>query len=127
LALATYTPFCEIGLKPVNITFNVQTQSKLYTRGAAWDTAVAESNEKDPRRGDWCRGKDGKRYHPKEWLGAKKLKRAVMADLRQYSFAEDGPHLRLRSEVAEIFARSTELMLRSPNSSQGAKTDKRGK
>ncbi len=86
-----------------------------------WDTALAESNEQDPRKGDWRRRKRGKPYSPKEWLGAKKLKKPVMVNLRQYSFAENGPHLQLQSEVEEIFACSTELMLRSSNSSRGAK------
>jgi hypothetical protein len=86
-----------------------------------WDTAVCESKEKDPRRGDWCRGKDGKRYPPKEWLGAKKLKKSVMGRLRHCVLAENGPHLMLKAEVADIFACATELMLRSANSSQGAK------
>ena len=92
-----------------------------WLSGIVWDTAVAESSEKDPRRGDWCRGKHRKRYPPKEWLGAKKLKKPVMANLRQYSLAENGPHLQLQSEVVDIFACSTELMLRSSNSSRGAK------
>ena len=92
-----------------------------WLSGIVWEAAVAESNEKDPRRGEWCRGKHGKRYPPKEWLGAKKLKKPVMANLRQYSLAENGPHLRLQLEVVDIFACSTELMLRSSNSSRGAK------
>ena len=92
-----------------------------WLSGIVWDTAVAESNEKDPRRGDWCRRKDGTRYPPKEWLGAKKLKKPVMANLRQYLFTENGPHLQLQSEVVDILACSTELMLRSSNSSRGAK------
>jgi hypothetical protein len=92
-----------------------------WLSGIVWDTAVAESNEKDPLRGDWCRGKGGTRYPPKEWLGAKKLKRPVMAKLQQYSFTENGPHLQLQSEVVDILACSTELMLRSSNSSRGAK------
>jgi hypothetical protein len=92
-----------------------------WLSGIVWDTAVAESNEKDPRRGDWSRGKDGTRYPPKEWLGAKKLKKPVMANLRQYLFTENGPHLQLQSEVVDILACSTELMLRSSNSSRGAK------
>jgi hypothetical protein len=73
-----------------------------WLSGIVWDTAVAESNEADPRRGDWCRGKDGTRYPPKEWLGAKKLKKPVMANLRQYLFTENGPHLQLQSEVVDI-------------------------
>jgi hypothetical protein len=93
-----------------------------WLSGIVWDTAVAESNEKDPRGGDWCRrAKDGKSYPPKEWLGAKKLKKPVMANLRQYLFTENGPHLQLQSEVVDILARSTELMLESSNSSRGTK------
>lgn len=86
-----------------------------------WETAVAESGEKDPRRGEWCRGKHGKRYHPKEWLGAKKLKKPVITKLRQYPLAKGGPHLQLQSELVEVFSHSTELMIRSANSSRGAR------
>ena len=93
-----------------------------WLSGIIWDMAVAESNEKDPRRSNWSRRKDGRRYYPpKDWLGAKKLKKHVMANLRQYLFTENGPHLQLQSEVVDILACPTELMLRSRNSSRGAK------
>jgi len=92
-----------------------------WLSGIVWDSALHESNEKDPRKGDWCKRKDGTRYPPKEWLGAKKLKKAVMARLRHCAVGEAGPHLALQSEVADNFACATELMLRSSNSSQGAK------
>ena len=91
-----------------------------WLSGIVWDTAVSESNEKDPRKGNWCRGNHGKRYPPKEWLGAKKLKRPVMANVHCV-LGESGPHLTLQSEIEDVLACSTELMLRSHNSSQGAK------
>ena len=87
-----------------------------------WETALSESGEEDPKTGEWSRNKRGKRYPPKEWLGAKKLKGPVMNKLRDSVLVEkNGPHLLLPAEIVEIFACETELMLRAANSSHGAK------
>lgn len=85
-----------------------------------WDQAKKVSGEPNPKIGKWTKNSRGKRHPPKEWLGAKKLKKPVLDALGEISCKEILDSL--SEEITEVFSSSTELMDRSANCSRGSRS-----
>lgn len=85
-----------------------------------WKLAVAKSNGDDPTQSTWSRPKpDKKRYPPKEWLGALKLKKPVLDHLRDSCNEKPCPKV-LAEEIRNLMSGRLEIMLQSENSKKGA-------